>query len=164
MVLGEGREDFLRLVTYYHGLDREGANFYHHIALEEVLLSRMSYLKELREMNLSTDEYVIFGSGPMAVRGIRPNNDIDVVVSGRVWESFGVCSNPRKIKKGHIEICRDWLPYFRDISVLLDNSETIGDFRYVKLPYVLQWKEKSKKPKDKKDAVLIREYLSLWDW
>ncbi|MEM4181725.1 MAG: hypothetical protein QXX68_01040 [Candidatus Pacearchaeota archaeon] len=109
------------------------------------------------------EEYVIFGSGPMAIRGIRPNKDIDLVVSERVWKSFGVLDNLRKIKMGHIEICKDWSPYF-NISVLFDNSETIGDFMYVKLPYVLQWKEKSKKPKDKKDALLIREYLSLWDW
>ncbi|MEM4181726.1 MAG: hypothetical protein QXX68_01045 [Candidatus Pacearchaeota archaeon] len=44
MIFGEGRDDFLRLVTYYHRLDKEGANFYHRNALEEILLSRMNYL------------------------------------------------------------------------------------------------------------------------
>lgn len=164
MMFGKGNNDFMRLVTHYLRIDHEGANYYHNSALEDELISKMRYLNELRDLDLPFKEYAIFGSGPLAVRGIRANRDIDIVVSSQLWDSFSRDDiGTNKIKMGHIEICKDWKPYFSDNSILINNSELIGDFRYVKLPYVLEWKEKSKNKKDKEDVLLIKEYLSLWE-
>jgi hypothetical protein len=163
MMFANGNNDFMRLVTHYLGIDSEGANYYHNSVLEDELLSRMRYLDELRSLDFPVDEYAIFGSGPMAVRGIRANRDIDIIVSRELWDRFsGENIGLNKINIGHIEICKDWEPYFSDNSILINNSEPIGDFRYVKLPYVLEWKENSKNKKDRTDALLIKEYLSLW--
>lgn len=163
MMFGKGDKDFMRLVTYYLGVDSEGANYYHNSALEDDLLSQMRYLDELRSLDFPVDDYAIFGSGPMAVRGIRTNKDIDIVVSNEIWSRFSKeNTGTNKIKKGHVEICKDWKPYFSDNSVLISSSELIGDFRYVKLPYVLEWKEHSKNIKDREDVLLIKEYLSFW--
>ncbi|MCM8831952.1 MAG: hypothetical protein NC918_07165 [Candidatus Omnitrophica bacterium] len=162
MMFGKGDKDFMRLVRYYLGVDREGANYYHNSALDDGLLSQMKHPDELRSLDLPTDEYAIFGSGPMAVRGIRRNNDINVVVSNEIWDRFSEENTGNKIKIGHIEICCDWKPYFPDNLVLISNSEMIGDFRYVKLPRVLEWKKQSKRRKDREDVLLIKEYLSFW--
>jgi hypothetical protein len=163
MMFGKGDKDFMRLVTYFHSVDIEGANYYHNSALGDELLSKMRYLDELRSLDFPVDEYAIFGSGPLAVRGIRANRDIDILVSNEIWNRFSKeNTGTNKIKRGHIEICQDWKPYFSDSSVLIDDSELIGDFRYVKLSYVLEWKEQSKVKQDREDVLQINEYLSLW--
>jgi hypothetical protein len=163
MMFGKGDNDFMRLVTYYLGVDSEGANYYHNSALEKGLLSQMRYLDELRSLDFPLDEYAIFGSGPLAIRGIMANKKIDIVVSNEIWNRFSKeNTGTNKVRRGHIEICKDWKPYFPDSSVLIGDSELIADFRYVKLPYVLEWKEQSKVKKDREDVLLIKKYLSLW--
>ena len=42
-------------------------------------------LEELKCLNLPSGEYAIIGSGPMAIRGLREANDIDVVVKKTLW-------------------------------------------------------------------------------
>jgi len=45
-----------------------------------------SLLKELRKLNLPEGEFAVFGSGPMAIRGIRPAGDLDLIVTPAVWD------------------------------------------------------------------------------
>jgi len=35
------------------------------------------YLEELKKLNFPPGQYAIYGSGPLAVRGLRKNGDID---------------------------------------------------------------------------------------
>jgi hypothetical protein len=42
-------------------------------------------LNELRKLNLPRDGFVICGSGPLAVRGIRDSHDVDLVVKKKLW-------------------------------------------------------------------------------
>ncbi len=128
------------------------------------------HIEELRVMNLPLMEYAIFGSGPMALRGIRENNDLDILVTDKLWNEIIKQHHEIKDDKiviGNVEVCRSWPPYRNDVSDLISSSEKImhGDpglekyFSYVKLEYVLEWKETSTKKKDKEDVLLIRAYL-----
>ena len=46
------------------------------------------FLEELRVvkmLDLPQNQYLIWGSGPLAIRGIRESWDIDLLVSKRLW-------------------------------------------------------------------------------
>ena len=45
-------------------------------------------LKELAKLNLPKDKFVIFGSGPMAIRGIRNSEDLDILVKEDLWKEL----------------------------------------------------------------------------
>lgn len=159
MMFGNGNHDFARLVNYYSSVDREGANFYHNYALDDGLLSKMKYPDQLLDLNLPDRKYAIFGSGPLAIRGIRSNQNVDVVVSSKLWNTLSRSENVtcgKMIKKGDIKIFEEFSP------ILIKNSEKLGDFYYIKLPYILEWKKQSATKKNLRDVSLINEYLSLW--
>ncbi len=40
----------------------------------------MKYLDELKRLDLPLDKYAIFGSRVLAVKGIRENRDLDILV------------------------------------------------------------------------------------
>lgn len=69
----------------------------------------MKFEEELKKLNLPLGKYAIFGSGPLAIRGLRENNDIDIIVTDELWQNltkkykkFIVESN--HIRIGHISI------------------------------------------------------------
>ena len=42
--------------------------------------------KQVRDLKLPAGKFVIFGSGPMGIRGLRKCEDIDIVVASDVFE------------------------------------------------------------------------------
>lgn len=124
----------------------------------------MKYLEELLALNLPTDDFAIFGSGPMAVRGMRENDDIDIIARESAWLELA-SQYPKNIKSDkeiaidHISIFRNWLPYFTNIEKLIDSADVIDGIRYVKLEYVKQWKQAYGREKDLKDVEQINKYL-----
>jgi tRNA A-37 threonylcarbamoyl transferase component Bud32 len=118
-------------------------------------------LKELKKLNLPTEEYALFGSGLLAIYGIRDSKDIDIIVKQKLWndlEKKYPLENEKLIKIGNIEIYKNWLPWFSNVENLIDNSEIFNKIRFVKLDYVLSWKRALGREKDKKDVQLIEEY------
>ncbi len=123
----------------------------------------MKFEEELKKLNLPLGQYAIFGSGPLAIRGLRENNDIDIIVTDKLWQNltkkykkFIVESN--HIRIGHISIFHNWLPWFPDASSLIKEAEIINNLPFVKLKHVKQWKEKSPKQKDKDDLTLLKQW------
>lgn len=105
----------------------------------------MKYLKELEKLNLPKNQYVIFGSGPLAIRGIRENEDIDLIVTKKLWDEL--LKNTKIIKKsekeltiGNIQIFKSWQLIEESVKELINDSEMIKGFPFVKLEYVLKWK------------------------
>ena len=57
------------------------------ILKEEVI---KNFLMELDSLNIPKEDYIIFGSGPMAIKGLIEPSDLDVVVRENVYkEMFG---------------------------------------------------------------------------
>ena len=50
----------------------------------------MNIFEEIEKLNFPNDEFIIVGSGIMAVKGIRDTNDLDIVVSPELFEK---CKN-----------------------------------------------------------------------
>jgi hypothetical protein len=124
----------------------------------------MKYLDELRMLNLPKKEYVVFGSGPMAIRGIKENEDIDILVSANIWNSlYDKCKKGKSIsgdeclKIGHIEIFKTW-PYV-DVKRVIADSEMINGIPFAKLEYVIQWKMAMGRKKDLEHVQMIKKWL-----
>jgi len=82
-------------------------------------------LKELKVLNLPSEDFAIFGSGPMAVRRIKDINDLDIVVKPKLWEELKKKDKPKNEKLiviGSIEVYKNWLPWFNNINELIDEN------------------------------------------
>jgi len=125
----------------------------------------MQFLDELRDLNLPSDQYAVFGSGPLAIRGLRESSDCDIIVKSDVWKEL--CNKypfkegtKDRIEIGNVEIFNTWRPPVADLNTMIDTAEVIDGIRFVRLEYVLAWKKARAKPKDVRDVQLIQHYLS----
>jgi hypothetical protein len=126
-------------------------------------------LKKFNELNLSTREYVIFGSGPLCVRGLKDWTDIDVVVLPEIYNNFKnnvdwetkifENSGIEYLAKDKIEMMKDWWPEQWDIKKLIEEADIIDGLAFVKLEEVLKWKKMMNREKDIKDIEIIEHYL-----
>lgn len=125
----------------------------------------MKYLDELELLKLPAGKFAIFGSGPMAIRGIRESADLDIIVKQDLWEEllgkYATClhENPTCLRIGNIEIFKDWPNLADKVNEMIDSAEIIGNFPYVQIKYVVEWKMKFGRKKDSEDLELIRKYI-----
>jgi hypothetical protein len=131
----------------------------------------MKYFKELvaelKALDLKIGEFAVFGSGPMAVRGIRDVHDLDIIVKKDLWKellkkyplSLSSCGNYLKI--GNIEVYKDWIGFSGKTDKIINSAQIIKKIPYIQLKYVIEWKEKMKRKKDLKDLELIEKYNKL---
>ena len=124
----------------------------------------MKYLEELLELNLPTDDFAIFGSGPLVIRGIRENDDIDLVAREYLWKKLADkypenIKSDREVAIGHLSIFRNWLPWFSDVDELIDTADVFDGIKYINLDYVKKWKEAYGRDKDLEDVKQINKYL-----
>lgn len=122
----------------------------------------ISQLAELKKLNLPTDKYAIFGSGPLAIRGIRDSKDLDIIVKASLWNELTKKypeENERLIKINSTEVYKDWSPWFSNTNELIDNADIFDGIRFVKLRYLIAWKKAYNREKDKRDIQLIEKHL-----
>jgi hypothetical protein len=128
----------------------------------------MTFQKLLRYfdgLNISKGEYVIFGSGPMAARGIKESNDLDILVLPEVFAKlrkkfpqdtslhpFGC------IEIGDLEIGDNWQGDIGVVKKMINDAEEYRGHMYSTLQDVIQWKKKMGRPKDIADIGLILKY------
>lgn len=131
----------------------------------------INYLDELKALNLAKGKFAIFGSGPLAVRGLRENNDIDVLVMRELWDDlakkFPITSRankPDSIYVGHIQILKidynDWQPLIMDSTILITEAENIENFPFVKLEHLLNCKKMMSGEKHIDDVSLIQKFIN----
>lgn len=133
-------------------------------------MNNLSYTDELNALEISKEQYLIYGSGPLAVRGLRENNDIDILVTEKVWkelikkhptlDSIGIDDVPRKyIKIGHIEIDSLLGAYNIDVEKLFDDADIINGYRFMNLEDLLKYKIYLGRKKDLEDIEKIQKFL-----
>ncbi len=124
-------------------------------------------LRALDAWHLPDGEYAITTSGVLAVRGIREANDLDVVVTRRLWAELARRHPPDeggKIRLGeHVEVVGPGSPVAADVEAQIARAELIGGHRYVSLPDVRRVKQSLGRPKDRRDRELIDAYLASRD-
>ena len=124
---------------------------------------------KVKNLKLPAGKYAIFGSGPIAIRGLRECKDVDIIVTRDVfidcktkpdWQVKKLDENTEYLDNDGIELWDRWGPGEWDINKLIQEAETIEDLPFVRLEQVLKWKEKNGRSKDLEDAKLIKTYLT----
>jgi len=124
---------------------------------------------ELKAIGLPPDDFAVFGSGPLAARGLRDVSDLDIVARGEAWEKAKRFGTPGQTQSGDasfffadgkIEICDRWGPVEWNTDQLIDTADAIDDVRFVKIEIVMQDKIKRGREKDLKDVELIGRYMT----
>ena len=124
-------------------------------------------LNKFKKLNLPDGDYVIYGSGPLGIRGIRKIHDLDVVVKDSLYlklikkyKKFERKDKEKRfIKLGKIEIIPASSSLIKNIEEIIKRADIINGLRFVKLEDLIRWKKKMGRPKDFKDIKLIKNYL-----
>jgi hypothetical protein len=122
----------------------------------------------LRELHLPAKDYVVFGSGPLWVRGIRPGKDLDLLARGKAWdmlknmgsvEEGDGCSHIIRFDGANIEVFDQWCTPGCNVDEIIDHANVIEGIPFARLGDVLCWKNDMKRKKDKTDVELVEKYL-----
>ena len=117
-------------------------------------------LDELLALNLPIEHYAIAGSGPLAIRGIRENRGLDVVVDSYLWDRLTkdyLVDSRGIISVGEIEFSHRWFGH--DVEGMIYSADIIGGLPYVSLPYTQLWKAQVHRTKDALDLFGIEQYI-----
>jgi hypothetical protein len=122
--------------------------------------------KYLDPLHINSEDYAIFGSGPLAIRGIRPAKDIDILVTKKVYDWF-LRENKETIDEelGKVSIELPYVELFGkhrlidNIEDIIKSSEIIHGYPFVSLEYLIKVKNELARKKDLKDLKLIETYL-----
>ncbi len=107
---------------------------------------------QLRQLNLPGTDYAVFGSGPLAVRGVIPvANDLDILCGPESWkrvQKVGVEMylsdydvTVVTIGDGALTFGTSWGIGEFDVNTLIETAETIDGLRFVLLEHVIRYKE-----------------------
>jgi hypothetical protein len=130
----------------------------------------------LRSLSFAPEEFVIVGSAPLYVRGLRSKiSDIDILARGDTWRQAvkradEVVHGPHsrmpvaRIWGGLIEVFADWLPGLHDSEELLTNPELIDGLPFARLERVLVYKRHLARPKDAADIKALEVRQSRHEW
>lgn len=131
-------------------------------------MTKDEIVSKVKELKLPENSYIVFGSGPMAIAGIREAKDIDLLVSKEVFadlEKAGwrvVYKGPKDepVVYGIFEAHYNWdfSPYSPTLKHLLAAATIVDGIPFASLEEVRKWKAVSG-PKHLPDIELIDAYL-----
>jgi hypothetical protein len=131
----------------------------------------MNIVKEVRKLRLPASKYAVVGSGPLAIRNIRPAHDIDLIVTQDIYdklknlgwkeEYFPDTERPWVLFHGPFDVSTSWsVNEFKPLPrQLIKDADIIDGIPFARLEDVLQWKRTCGREKDLEDVKLIEEYL-----
>ena len=116
-------------------------------------------LEELRSLHLPPGDYVIFGSGPLLVRGvIEQSDDLDVLCRGAAWDAVCRLAAPQRdpqwgvelvsLHDGRLTFGRTWAVGDVDVDEIIDTAEVLDGLPFARLDHVVTYKKLLGRPKD----------------
>lgn len=118
---------------------------------------------EFKKLNLPDGKYAVYGSGPMAVRGIKPVNDLDIIVTDDLYQEL-LEKYPENEKGciaiGDIEIYSANTALIDNPKAVIARAELIKGVRFVRLDDLIVWKKKMARSKDFEHIKMIKDYLN----
>ena len=133
-------------------------------------MTKEDIVKKVKALNLPERSYIVFGSCPLAVAGIREANDIDLLVSKDVfaklkvagWKELHKSPNDVPLVRDIFEAHENWdfSSYSPTLEQLLSTATTIDSIQFASLEEVRKWKVASGRPKDLADITMIDEHLA----
>ena len=133
-------------------------------------MKKEEIISKVKGLNLPENSYVVFGSCPLAVAGIREARDVDMLVSKELfselrekgWEEL--VKNPKDKPLTHdvFEAHDNWnfSSYNPTFEHLLSTATVVDGIPFVALEEVRKWKAASGRPKDLADITLLDKYLT----
>lgn len=121
-------------------------------------------LDDLRALALPRHDWVLFGSGPLLVRGwISEAGDLDVVARGEAWDPALELGKPvlleewgvEVINLGKITIGTRWAIGAVDTDELIESAEVIEGIPCARISDVLTYKRIANRAKDQRHIKLI---------
>jgi hypothetical protein len=126
-------------------------------------------IRRLTALGLEADDFVIFGSAPLFVHGIRHTlGDLDVVARGKAWDRARQSGSPGKGTitgaeaaqfgeegEEEISVFQNWISPCWDTHDLIGRAEIISGLRFAPLADVLAYKLMLQRPKDIADIQCI---------
>ena len=131
----------------------------------------MNIFQRVRELSLPLDQYVVFGSGPLAAHGIRPTQDVDLFVTTTLYEQLKLAGWDEKelaeppgglgLVHGIYEANDSWhySEYDPTPEEVIAACDIIYGVPFAPLAEVLKWKRAFGRPKDLVDIELIEQHL-----
>ncbi len=121
--------------------------------------------ERLRAIELPPDSYAVFGSGPLAIRGLIVEvGDLDVVVRQVAWErvkdqgEVTMHGDHATVDLGNgLTFGRSWAYGDFDIAQLIATAEMIEGLPFVRLESVVEYKLIAARPKDLRHLELLSE-------
>lgn len=129
--------------------------------LESEPFQRLSTLK------LSREDFVVAGSAPLFIRGLRDEiSDLDIVTHGAGWERarslaeahFAPYGEVKSVPffEGRIEVLNGWFPHlFGTVPALIASAEVINGLRFLTLSDTVLWKRDLNREKDRSDLLRL---------
>ena len=119
----------------------------------------------LKELNIPKEDFVIYGSAPMVLRGLKEkNNDLDVLVRDSLWDKLSV-KYPNNVNGDYIDIngvsfTHTDKNFLGDIDEVNKNSEKNDGYHILSILETKRWKEKVGGERHLADVKKIDEYLA----
>jgi len=120
----------------------------------------------LRSLDLSPQDFAVFGSGPLLVRGVIDRaGDLDVICRGTAGETvqgLGPTIEQNGVPvvslfDGLVTFGTRWAIGDFDVDRLIDTAEMIGGLPFVRLEHVAAYKRLADRPKDREHLRLLAE-------
>ncbi len=133
-------------------------------------MTAQDIIAKVKAQNWPQGSYVVFGSCPMALAGIREASDIDMLVSAELYEALGrqgwqevvKSPNDKPLVRGDFEAHANWefSSYSPTLEELLTKATVVDGVPFASLEDVRKWKAVGGRDKDVKDVKLIDAYLA----
>ena len=125
-------------------------------------------IKELiaktKRVGLEQEQFAVFGSAVMAVRGMREAPNIDIIVTDKQWIELLKTDKPDDegfIRRGPVKISNWWFaPTKKPLPQLIKEAEMIDGLPFVQIENVLDYKIGLQSHKDIRDVEMINNYLT----
>lgn len=126
-------------------------------------------IQQVKSLSLPADEYVVYGSCPMAIAGIREASDVDMYVTPRVYQQLvsqgwkiinkGPGDTPATMEVFEVHDNWDFSPYSPSLAHLQTTATIVDEVPFASLEEVRKWKAESGGLKNLEDVRLIDNYL-----
>jgi len=135
-------------------------------------MTKEEIITKVKALDLPKNSYVVFGSCPLAVAGIREANDVDLFVSEEVfaklkktgWRELRKSPDDIPLVYDVFEAHDNWnfssYKLAPTLKQLLASAVIVDEIPFASLEEVRKWKAASGRPKDLIDIKLIDKYLA----
>lgn len=129
---------------------------------------KQDIISKVKALNLPENSYIVFGSGSLAILGIREVNDIDLLISKELYKELkkkgwkkvykGPKDKPLTFDVFEAHYHWDFSHYSPTLQELLSRSMEVEGVIFASLEDIEKWKIATGRPKDIADLKLIADY------